>query len=66
MGEIKGQLLGIILTLVVFGGVSVAIAKVYQASSEKVTTYSSGAEVNAADETGYEIPTSGQSGLLHY
>lgn len=66
MGEIKGQLLGIILTLVVFGGVSVAIARVYQKSSEKVTTYSTEAEVNAADQAGYEIPEAGSNGLLHY
>ena len=65
MSEIKGQLLGIILTLMVFGGVSVTVAHVYAASAAKVTDYSDSLEEPAADEIGYNIPTSGgTSGLF--
>ena len=37
MSEIKGQLLGIILTLMVFAAVSVTIAAVYRSSANKVS-----------------------------
>ena len=37
MSEIKGQLLGIILTLMVFAAVSVTVALVYKQSAAKVT-----------------------------
>lgn len=36
MSEIKGQLLGIILVLVVFGAISVAMASVYKATGEQI------------------------------
>ena len=60
MSEIKGQLLGIILTLMVFGAVSVIIANVYASAATKVSTYSTDVEMNAADEVGYEIPSEGE------
>ena len=59
MAEIKGQLLGIILTLMVFGAISVTIAHVYHETAAKVTEYSSDIEQLAADEAGWDIPTSG-------
>ena len=58
MSEIKGQLLGIILTLMVFGGVSATIAHVYASSAEKVNDYAEKIEVPAADEVAYDIPNS--------
>lgn len=57
MSEIKGQLLGIILTLMVFGAVSVVIASVYSKTAAKVRDYGTNIEVLAADEVGYDIPT---------
>ena len=62
MSEIKGQLLGIILTIMVFGGVSATVAAVYSVSANKVANYADGVETNAAGEVDYTIP----SGLLHY
>lgn len=59
MAEIKGQLLGIILTLMVFGAISITIAHVYVTSAAKVSTYSTDLEEPAADEVGYTIPTNG-------
>ncbi len=59
MSEIKGQLLGIILTLMVFGAISVTIAHVYVTSAGKISTYSNDLEMPAADEVGYSIPTNG-------
>ena len=56
MSEIKGQLLGIILTLMVFGAVSITIAHVYGATAAKVTNYGTEVEEPAADEVGYTIP----------
>ena len=74
MSEIKGQLLGIILTIMVFAAVSVVVAKVYANTAAKVTDYSASVEGPAADEVGYEIPTNDQyappgmtaQGLLHF
>ena len=60
MAEIKGQLLGIVLTLMVFGAVSIIIAKVYASTAAKVTDYSENIEVEAADQIGYDIPNFGQ------
>ncbi len=59
MSEIKGQLLGIILTLMVFGAISITLAHVYVTSAAKVSTYSDKLEEPAADEVGYSIPTNG-------
>ena len=56
MSEIKGQLLGIILTLMVFGAVSITVAHLYGATASKVTNYGTNVEENAADEVGYTIP----------
>ena len=36
MSEIKGQLLGIILVLVIFGGVSIALANVFKNTADQV------------------------------
>ena len=36
MSEIKGQLLGIILVLVIFGTVSVAVAQIFKESKDKM------------------------------
>ena len=65
MSEIKGQLLGIILTLMVFGGVSAAVAAVYAVSAQKVANYSENVETNAGNEVDYDFPQT-TSGLLHY
>ena len=54
MSEIKGQLLGIILTLLVFGAVSVVLARVYSNTSGKVIDYSDKVEYEAAGEIGYD------------
>ena len=51
MSEIKGQLLGIILTLMVFGGVAATVAKIYADSASKVTNYADNIEGDAADGT---------------
>ena len=65
MSEIKGQLLGIILTLMVFGAVSVTVAHVYADSAAKVTDYGSSIEQPAADEAGYTIPSAAFPGLSY-
>ena len=65
MSEIKGQLLGIILTLMVFGGVSAAVATVYAVSAQKVANYSENVEINAGNEVDYDFPPT-TSGLLHF
>ena len=41
MSEIKGQLLGIILVLVIFGSVSVAVAQIFKNSKTKMTSEAS-------------------------
>ena len=53
MSEIKGQLLGIILTLMVFGGVAATVATVYKTSANKVTWYAENIEGDAGDEVGF-------------
>ena len=58
MSEIKGQLLGIILTLMVFAGISITVAHIYTVTAGKVSTYSNKIEEPAADETGFVIPSS--------
>ena len=64
MSEIKGQLLGIILTLMVFAAVSVTIAAVYKTTAGKVTQKANNIENGAQTELN---SNSGQSsGLLHY
>lgn len=61
MSEIKGQLLGIILTLMVFAAVSVTIAAVYRSSADKVTEKANNIENGAQAEL-----TPSSSGLLRY
>ena len=65
MSEIKGQLLGIILTLMVFGGVSAAVATVYSVTSRKVERYAENIDHNAGIEIDFDFPPT-TSGLLHY
>ena len=36
MSEIKGQLLAIILVLVIFGGISVAVARIFNQTADQV------------------------------
>ena len=38
MSELKGQLLGIIMVLVIFGSVSVAVAQIFKTSRDKINT----------------------------
>ena len=63
MSEIKGQLLGIILTLMVFAAVSVTIAAVYKTTAGKVTQKASNIENGAQTELN---GNSQQGGLLSY
>lgn len=60
MSEIKGQLLGIVLVLIIFGGVSVALAKVFKNTSGQIA---SKAEDIGEDAEG-QFATS--NALLHY
>ena len=55
MSEIKGQLLGIILTLMVFAGVSVTVASVYAKTAAKVNDYAKNIEEGAADEAAFDL-----------
>ena len=64
MSEIKGQLLGIILTLMVFAAVSVTIAAVYKSTAGKVTEKADNIENGAQTQLDSTNPNS--SGLLHY
>ena len=66
MSEIKGQLLGIILTLMVFGGVAATVAKIYADSASKVTNYADNIEVDAADEVGYSTVDHTPFPILNY
>ena len=63
MSEIKGQLLGIILTLMVFGGVSATVAHVYATTAGKVSDYAENVDEAAADEVAFDIPSSGAINL---
>ena len=63
MSEIKGQLLGIILTLMVFAAVSVTIAAVYKTTAGKVTQKANNIENGAQTELN---GSSQQGGLLSY
>ncbi len=56
MSEIKGQLLGIILTLIVFGAISIVLANVYSSSATKVSLFSEHIETGAVDEIGFSVP----------
>ena len=50
MSEIKGQLLGIIMVLVIFGVVSAAVAQIFADSKSKMTT-EAGSVTTAAETT---------------
>ena len=65
MSEIKGQLLGIILVLVVFGGISVAMATVFKNTATQVSNKSA----NLGAEAGQVFVDSGSQSSpapLHY
>ena len=64
MSEIKGQLLGIILTLMVFAAVSVTIAAVYKSTAGKVTQKANNIENGA--QTELQSNSLQPNGLLHY
>lgn len=49
MSELKGQLLGIIMVLVIFGTVSVAVAQIFKTSKEKITTEATNITKDAED-----------------
>ena len=60
MSEIKGQLLGIILTIIVFGATSVVLAETFHNTNEEVVSQSSGetSQINDA--------INGTGALLNY
>lgn len=60
MSEIKGQLLGIILTIVVFGATSLVLAQTFANTSDQVATQSAN-ETDAITEALY-----GSGNLLSY
>ena len=67
MSEIKGQLLGIILTLMVFGGVAATVATIYKDSANKVSWYAENIEGDAANELGYSTADHTPANpVLHY
>lgn len=59
MSEIKGQLLGIILTVMVFAAISVTIAALYKGTANQVTERSE----NVADAVDTVLTN---NGLMHY
>ena len=63
MSEIKGQLLTIILVLVVFGGISVAIAGIFKSTAKQVENKSMNL---GADATEVFSDVSMPSSLLSY
>ena len=65
MSEIKGQLLGILLVLVVFGSVSVAVASAFKGISDKITEKAENPESDAAAEF-TDNGGQGQGNLLTY
>ena len=60
MSEIKGQLLGIILTIVVFGATSIVLAQTFKNTSDQVATQSAN-ETDSITEALY-----GDGQLLSY
>lgn len=64
MSEIKGQLLGIILTLLVFGSVSIVIARVFANTAGRVNDYSTNVEYEAAGEMGYDTDEFNHQGAI--
>lgn len=66
MSEIKGQLLGIILTLMVFAGVSVTVANLYSRTAGKVSQYGEKIEEPAADEVAFDVQQNGAFPGLTY
>lgn len=49
MSEIKGQLLGLVLVLLIFGAVSLSVAAVFRDSADKVTENYDGITSGATD-----------------
>ena len=72
MSEIKGQLLGIILVLIVFGAISVSMAAVFRNTAKQVTDRSNGlgeaveTEMNKTEETPSDDNVDFGSGFLSY
>ena len=62
MSEIKGQLLGIILVLMIFAVVSGVVASVFQNASDSITLKSEHAFDGAAETLHYTDPTPSGSG----
>ncbi len=50
MGEIKGQLLAIILVLIVFGAISVALVQVFKDTADQVSEKTTGSTAAAQTE----------------
>lgn len=57
MSEIKGQLLGIIMVLVIFGAVSVTIATLFSTSNEKIVEKSTNLTKPFEDELASSLLT---------
>lgn len=66
MSEIKGQLLGILLVLVIFGSVSVALAGVFKTMSDKITEKAGSPETAAEEEFPPVSSNAGDGDLLTY
>ena len=69
MSEIKGQLLGIILVLIVFGAISVTMATVFKSTAGQVAERSTNLGDAAEDkfnESEEEVDDPGLNGLLRY
>ena len=61
MSEIKGQLLGILLVLIVFGAVSVSMATVFSSTAAQIAEKSEDLE-----DTVNDAFTNNQQGLAHW
>ena len=64
MSEIKGQLLGIIMVLIIFGAVSVTVATIFKDSRDKITEKSN--DMTSGVETTLRLPTNNNGQLLAY
>ena len=60
MSEIKGQLLGIILTIIVFGATSVVLAETFHNTNDEVVSQS------ASETSQINDAINGTGQLLHY
>lgn len=60
MSEIKGQLLGIVLVLVIFGAISVTLATVFKSTASSISRKADDPAANA------ESVLAEEGNLLHY